>query len=125
MYWVLEGYRDEHPEEPPMAPRFLGYLTENGRIMGFLLEKIDGEPGCIDDLASCEALVRRLHSQVGLIHGGSNRYNFVVSGTGTRLVDFEHAEDFDEALAAAELQSLPAELSEESGRGGSVSVVVP
>ena len=35
-----------------------------------------------------------------------------------RLADFEHVEEFDEGLARAEFQLLPAELAEENGRGG-------
>lgn len=49
-----------------------------------------------------------------------NRYNFIVEegpGGAIRLVDFEHARDYDAKLAQAELESLPAELAEETGRG--------
>lgn len=90
--------------------------------MGFLLQKVDAESACVDDLANCEALVCRLHC-LGLIHGDVNRYNLLVdwvSGSGIRLVDFEHVEEFDEGLARAELLSLPAELAEETGRGATV-----
>jgi hypothetical protein len=118
--WLADN-ANERPDEPPIAPKFLGHLTENGRTMGFLLEKLDGEEAGIADLADCEALLDRLHNDVGLVHGDVNRYNFVidrVSGGGVRLVDFEHAQEFDEELARTELMSLPAELTEETGRGG-------
>ncbi|EPE06010.1 alpha-galactosidase a [Ophiostoma piceae UAMH 11346] len=108
--------------EPPIAPRFLGHITENGRPMGLLLEKVDGEPAGSADLAACEAVMGKLHD-AGLVHGDPNRYNFVVDrrpGGGIRLVDFEFASNFDEETARAELLSLPAELSEETGRGGTV-----
>ena len=49
------------PTSTLTAPEFLGHLTENGRIIGFLLEKVDGEAACIDDLTKCESLVRRMH----------------------------------------------------------------
>lgn len=98
-------------------------MTENGRIMGLLLQKVDGEPACTDDLPGCEALVRRLHG-LGLIHGDVNRYNFLVDraseGAGAHLVDFEHVEGFDDERARQELASLPAELAEETGRGSTV-----
>lgn len=123
-YSIMARHQGQHPNEAPIAPSFLGHLTENGRTMGFLLQKFDGESACVGDLANCEALLRRLH-RLGLIHGDANRHNFLVdriSGSGMRLVDFEHAEDFDEDLARAELLSLPAELTEETGRGATVVV---
>ncbi|KAB5559954.1 alpha-galactosidase A [Coniochaeta sp. 2T2.1] len=125
-YEVLAKHSDEGTA--PVAPTFLGHLTENSRVMGFLLEKVEGrEPACVDDLAGCEALLSRLHRRVGLVHGDVNRYNFLVdrgSGSvgGMRLVDFEYAEEFEEGLARAELLSLPAELAEETGRGSTVTL---
>ncbi|KAI1413532.1 hypothetical protein F5Y13DRAFT_188964 [Hypoxylon sp. FL1857] len=92
---------------------------ETWAVIGFLLQRVEGEPACTDDLANCEALVRRMH-RLGLIHDDVNRYNFLVdrvSRGGARLTDFEHVEEFDEVLARAELLSSPAELAEEIGRG--------
>lgn len=122
-YSVIARHRRQHPEGPPIAPDFIAHVTENGRIMGLLLQKVDGEPACTDDLPDCEALVRRLHG-LGLIHGDVKRYNFLVDraseGAGARLVDFEHVEGFDDERARQELLSLPAELAEETGRGSTV-----
>ncbi|KAK6215029.1 alpha-galactosidase A [Colletotrichum tabaci] len=123
-YYKLTQHRIQHRDEPPIAPEFLGHLTENGRVMGFLLEKIDGERACISDLPDCEALVRRIHG-LGMIHGDVNRYNFVVDRDGTegvRLVDFEHFEDFSEEAAMEELLALPTELAEDTGRGATAKV---
>lgn len=123
-YSLLADHASQKPDEPPIGPKFLSHLTENGRIMGLLLEKVDGESACIDDLGDCEALLRRLHRDLELTHGDVNRYNFLVdraSGGGVRLVDFEHAHDLDESLAREELLSLPAELTEETGRGASIT----
>lgn len=113
--------------ELSIAPKFLGHLTENGRVMGFLMEKVEGRPACIDDLERCEILLKRLHrlGNLGLVHGDLNRYNFIVEEEPDGriwLVDFEHAQDFDEDLARAELESLASELAEETGRGGSVII---
>lgn len=59
---------------------------------------------------------------------GVCRYNFIVEEEGpggcVRLVDFEHAQDHDEELALAELESLPAELAKETGRGSSITTLV-
>ncbi|KAG5752783.1 hypothetical protein H9Q70_004591 [Fusarium xylarioides] len=124
-YSLLEDHQSQHPNESLIAPKFLAHLTENGRIMGLLLEKVDGESACADDLEHCETLLRRLHRDLGLVHGDVNRYNFLVdrvSGRSVRLVDFEHAEDFNESLARDELLSLPVELTEETGRGATVEM---
>lgn len=82
----------EYPDEPRIAPEFLGHLTEKGRIIGFLLEKFDGAHACVNGLADCEALGSRPHD-AGFIHGDVNKYNILidrVSRNGMRLVDFEH-----------------------------------
>ncbi|KAI9824127.1 MAG: hypothetical protein M1819_001082 [Sarea resinae] len=106
---------------PPVAPAFLAHLAENGRVMGMLLEKLEGDYATIDDLPACEEAVRRVH-RMGMIHGDVNRYNFIVdrSKKCARLVDFEHASPYNETEALAELQSLPAELVEATGRGGTI-----
>jgi hypothetical protein len=60
---------------------------------------------------------------MGLVHGDVNRYNFMVDRAKgyVRMLDFEHAEDFEEEKARLEMESLPVEMTEETGRGrGSV-----
>lgn len=107
------------PEEGPFAPAFLAHLTENGRVMGYLMEKAEGEFAGPQDLSRCQQLLRRLHA-LGLVHGDVNRYNFVVDrkpGGSTLLLDWEHAEGYGEQIAREELDSLPSELSETTGRG--------
>jgi hypothetical protein len=123
-YSVLAQHQRSHPSEALISPNFLAPITENGRVIGTLLEKLDGVAACIDDLAACEALLKRLH-RVGLVHGDVNRYNFLVKEgvkDSVRLVDFEHADEFDEEVAREELRSLPAELAEETGRGTSTVI---
>lgn len=119
---------DHDSDGTPLAPPFLGHLTEHGRVMGFLMGKVEGRAACLDDLARCEALVKRLHSLggLGLVHGDVNRYNFVVEEKPDGriwLVDFEHAQDYEEQAGQAEIQSLPFELTETTGRGGTVTTV--
>lgn len=117
-YHVLDHDNDGEP----IAPAFLGHLTENGRVMGFLMRRVEGRAACLGDLARCEALVLRLHrlGGLGLVHGDVNRYNFIVEDTPDGriwLVDFEHAQDYDEEAGRAEFLSLASELAEETGRG--------
>ncbi|KAI1129910.1 alpha-galactosidase A [Nemania abortiva] len=116
----------EPGDGPPIAPEFLGHLTENGRVIGFLMEKLEGRFACLDDLTQCAALLKRLHNlgDLGLVHGDVNRHNFIVEESHhgcVRLIDFEHAQDYDEELAQAELESLSAELAEETGRGSTTT----
>lgn len=105
-------------EDSGVAPRFLAHVHENGRIMGFLLEKIEGRPASIQDLSACEAALGRLH-KLGLVHGDVNRYNFLVAEEGVKLIDFERScESAGLDLMRKELEIVRAELGDESGRGG-------
>ncbi|CAI7646524.1 unnamed protein product [Penicillium glandicola] len=109
-YQLLEG--------SGLTPRFLGHIHENGRIMGFLLEKIEGHPASIQDLDICEAALGKLH-ELGFLHGDANRYNFLVTEEGVKLLDFECLqENASRESMREELESLRLELTEESGRGG-------
>jgi predicted Ser/Thr protein kinase len=82
IYQVIDGQG--------IGPSFLGHLIEHGRVMGFLVERIEGRPGGIADLGACQAVVERLHS-LGVVHRDLNRYNFVISPSGVTLIDFENA----------------------------------
>lgn len=119
-YMEAETSIFKHLAALQIGPRFLGHIHENGRVIGFALEKLlDRRPARPADLAACQAALGRLHAH-GILHGDVNRYNFLVDGDGTAtLIDFERA-----ALGAGkdaldkEMASLARELSEESGRGG-------
>ncbi|KAF2665180.1 alpha-galactosidase A [Microthyrium microscopicum] len=104
---------------PEVIPRFLGHLTEGGRVMGLLLEKVEGACVSIENLSQCEKAVQAIH-QAGLLHGDVNRYNFIVDSktAAIKVIDFEHAEAFEHDLAKKEMDSLIYEIQEDSGRGG-------
>lgn len=56
---------------------------------------------------------------MGLVHGDVNRYNFLVAEEGVKLLDFERLqENASPESKRRELESLRAELVDESGRGG-------
>ncbi|RAK88819.1 alpha-galactosidase A [Aspergillus costaricaensis CBS 115574] len=102
-----------------LAPRFLGHVHEHGRVIGFILEKIEGREAGIEDLVGCQAVLKRLHG-IGIVHGDVNRYNFVVRGDNTvRLIDFESSWLDKGAIAVmrAEMESLGEQLVEGTGRG--------
>ncbi|KAG1896481.1 uncharacterized protein F5891DRAFT_1054107 [Suillus fuscotomentosus] len=104
-----------------VCPEFLGHIVEGDRVIGFLIEQLHGRPAGPEDLQGCRNVLQRLHG-LNIIHGDPNKYNFVVASDGTvTLIDFENAmlcrsaEQKDEELA-----TLPAQLSETTGRGGVV-----
>ena len=123
-YSVLAESQHPDSEVPLVSPRVLGHLTECGRVIGILLERLEGDYANITDLAECTDALRTLHG-IGLTHGDVNRYNFVVDRQARKvnMVDFEYASAYDEADAEAEIQSLPAELKEDTGRGGPTRVI--
>lgn len=119
---VYERLEDEirlHPNDRRIAPRVLAQITENGRVIGLLLEKLVGRFATLSDLAACESTVTRLHN-AGVVHGDLNRYNFIVDDASdeVKLLDFEHAEPWEETKASQEISTLSAELQEDTGRGG-------
>ena len=115
-YQLLEG--------SGLAPRFLGHVYENGRIMGFLLEKLVGRSASIQDLSVCESALRKLH-ELGFFHADVNRYNFLITEEGVKLLDFERLEENASPESMwKELESLRAELVDEPGRGGGFTLQV-
>ncbi|KAF4943428.1 hypothetical protein FGADI_13417 [Fusarium gaditjirri] len=109
-YQLLEGSE--------LAPRFLGHIHEHWRIMNLLTEKIEGRPASFQDLGLCKTALRKLH-ELGHAHGNMNRYNFLITGEGVKLLDFEgFVENASPESMGRELESLRAELVDESGRGG-------
>ncbi|KAH9949233.1 alpha-galactosidase A [Amylocystis lapponica] len=100
-----------------IGPAFLGHLTEHGRVMGCLMEKVEGHSANIDDLEGCREVVKRLHA-LGVVHGDLNRYNFVVSEIGATLIDFEEATtEGDTEAMEEEYAQLTERLTDESGLG--------
>jgi hypothetical protein len=48
LYQVIDGQG--------IGPAFLGHLVEHGRVMGFLIERIEGCHGEIDDIEACQSV---------------------------------------------------------------------
>lgn len=66
-YFILDRYLPDTPEIPRLSPRILGHVTEQGRVMGLLMERLEGRFASITDLPICTDVIRRLHN-IGLIH---------------------------------------------------------
>lgn len=93
-------------------------MTEEGRVIGFLIEYVEGRHATISDLPACEAIVRRLHG-LGVLHGDLNKHNFLISESGAVLIDFETAKQSENSEAMErEVEGLKGQLLDESGNGG-------
>ena len=119
--WEISSYQAETEvyswlEGHNMGPNFLSHLMEGGRVIGFLLQKLNGHHAGIQDLARCEAIVRKLHS-LNILHDDLNRHNFLVNQEQVRLIDFETSvRGQDEDKQAEELRGLKGELLDGSGK---------
>lgn len=103
-----------------IAPRFLGHIHEQGRVMGLLVEKVEGmrEAG-IEDLERCKAVLESFHA-LGMVHGNVNRNSFLVpvdDDGQVRLIDFGWSQVSEDADAMRkEIESLQEALVDKSRR---------
>ncbi|KAG8627883.1 hypothetical protein KVT40_003756 [Elsinoe batatas] len=106
-----------------LGPKFLGHITEHGRVMGLMVEKIEGTRHAgLKDLAACRQVLARLHA-LGIKKGDINRHNFLVRKGQAFMIDFDGAEKCDDPeVLEAEMEALEAELQDVSGRGGRIHV---
>ncbi|TVY83328.1 hypothetical protein LSUE1_G001753 [Lachnellula suecica] len=118
-YYISETQAYSWIDGSRIGPEFLGYLTEEGRVIGFLIEKVEGRHATHSDLLACQAIVGQLHG-MGVLHGDLNKHNFLISERGAVLIDFETAErSIDSEAMEGELRGLEKQLLDESGLGGS------
>ncbi|KAJ3482829.1 hypothetical protein NLG97_g7466 [Lecanicillium saksenae] len=111
-----------------LGPKFLGHVQENGRIIGFALEKLHGRRHARpDDIAVCQAALGQLHSR-GISHGNVKGNHFLVDDDEDNSVVIV---DFAQARVAAAKDELEAEhdnlalgLREESDGGDEFDGVI-
>lgn len=97
-YGLIKGHQ--------IGPEFLGHLAYEDRVIGFVLENIEGRPAELSDRPDCVALLRRLH-MLGIIHGDAHQNNFIISDRAI-LIDFESTtKTRDEKLREKDLGHLP------------------
>ncbi|KAK7393953.1 hypothetical protein QQX98_013263, partial [Neonectria punicea] len=69
--WIIQEIRAYHAvAESSVTPRLLGYVCESltqERIIGILIEKVDGRCAELDDLDRCRDALDKLHRH--LVHG--------------------------------------------------------
>lgn len=111
-----------------LVPKLLAYVYEVSpdRVVGFLVERIEGRPAGIEDLPAAKAALQGLHQY--LFHGDTCRYNILVTDAGLRFIDLENSilrADWEaeggigelEEKMEQELESSEADLRDESARG--------
>jgi predicted Ser/Thr protein kinase len=104
-----------------IGPEFLGHLIEEGRVIGFLMERVlDCRHAMPEDLPLCQHALTKLH-RLGIKHGDINKHNFLIRNGEAVLIDFDYAERCDNPkFLAEEFQMLEQQLWDDSGRGGSI-----
>lgn len=102
-----------------IAPKFLGHLTEDGRVIGFLMERItNAKHAGPEDLTACQQVLSQLH-QLGIRHGDVNRFNFLAQRSKTVLIDFDTTRICNDRDALQEeFDSLSEYLNNVSTKGG-------
>jgi len=102
-----------------IGPQFFGHLTENGRVIGFLMERVTGARHAgAEDIDICGEVLSRLHG-LGVRHGDTNPYNFLIRDSKATLIDFDTAQKCDDRdLLLQEFENLTVCLKDSSGRGG-------
>ena len=106
-------------QDHDIGPKFLGHLMEEGRAIGFIIERIASfRHATLEDLPMCQEALSKLH-QLGIKHGDINKHNFLIHDGKATLIDFDVAtRDNDAKTLADEFGRLEQELCDSSGRGG-------
>lgn len=112
-YGWIEGLR--------VGPAFVSHLTEEGRVIGFLIARVtNSRHATIEDLPLCRSALAKLH-ELGIRHGDINKHNFLIHEGKATLIDFDHASrPAREHELEVEYSKLQEELCDTSGRGGIV-----
>lgn len=108
-------------ENSGIGPKFLGHLSEEGRVIGFIMERItDFRHATPEDLPLSQQALSQLH-KLKMKHGDPNKHNILIHDGKATLIDFDHSTlCSDEQALNEEHQLLAVELSDTSGRGGRI-----
>jgi hypothetical protein len=118
----IRAYSILQVHQSTLAPKFLGYVyeEEEDRVIGFLIEVLQGYHPDSGDQQLCIDAIQELH-EVGIVHGDPNKYNILIEGTTVKFMDFEDAifwDDKDFAQSkAVEGKNLIKSLTDTSGLG--------
>ncbi|KAF3769691.1 hypothetical protein M406DRAFT_66163 [Cryphonectria parasitica EP155] len=88
-----------------LTPEFIGHVTERGRVVGFLMECVQGarKPVWRRDRESCREAVKRFYEATGWLRAdkGNRRHNFLIKDGNALLIDLSTA------LSPANVQRRP------------------
>ncbi|KAI1750016.1 hypothetical protein F4782DRAFT_541876 [Xylaria castorea] len=74
-----------------IAPKFLGHVTHQGAIIGFILKWVEGAKTTKKkDRSARIEVMKKLHS-LGITHGSAHHENFLKVGEDVLMIDFEEA----------------------------------
>ncbi len=103
-----------------IAPKFLGYITENNRSrcrpIGYLLEKLEGRHATsLADFPLCRSLLETFQRATGYMHGDPNCNNFIIKldGLSTMIFDFERAQERDQDTLTWEIEMFEENMRED------------
>jgi len=97
-----------------IGPRFLGHLAEEGRVIGFAMEKVIGRRANKADYNAVRDALTKLHD-LGIRHGDINRNNFVITERGAVIIDFEAG--VMDSNASEEMTELQERLERDDSEG--------
>jgi serine/threonine protein kinase len=84
------------------------------------MEEVSGRVPDIQDLDNCKLTVHKLH-EAGIVHRDVNKYNFLVTDKGVKILDFENSTFIDDEESTQqsekEIESLAGKLLDDSGMG--------
>ena len=105
-----------------IGPDFLGHLTERGRVIGFMMSRVEeARHATPQDFNLCRRALEMLHT-LKIKHGDINKHNFLVHNDSVTLIDFDGAvKNATAEELRDELESLARQLSDTSGRGGRIT----
>lgn len=75
-YSEIESHTSD--DESRITPSVLGHVTEEGRVIGLLLERVKGDHATIAGLDVYKAIIHKLH-RVGIYYRDPYRYNFLIN----------------------------------------------
>lgn len=117
--WTCENKIHAKIQDMYIAPKFLGYITENNgmgsRVIGYLLENVEGPCATsLNDLPLCRSVLEKFHTTTGCIDGDANCNNFIIKPdrSAALILDFERAEEGNENMAW-ELETLEQMMKED------------
>lgn len=122
--WIIQEIQAYHAlAGSSLVSKLLGYISESSstdRVIGFLVEKVNGRHADLEDLEVCRAAPDPLH--ISLIHGDLCKYNVIITDKGPKFIDLEDsvlvgADSWSDELRQKEKQGLATKLSDTSGLG--------